>query len=70
MYFTLIQRIKSLLQYREQRTYHLLVGERPDYFASMWQFLQRQLNLLSPHDEADLLTRFEEREGAVMQDIA
>jgi hypothetical protein len=31
------------MRYREDRSYHMQVSDKGDYFSSMWQHLQRRL---------------------------
>jgi hypothetical protein len=57
------------MKYREQRTYHLLVNQKADYFSSMWTHMQKQLSAHSPFFEADLLSVFAQRENNILTDI-
>ena len=57
------------MRYREQRTYHMIVNDKNDYFASMWHYLQKQLNAQSPYFEPDLLALVGERRKNIVEDI-
>jgi hypothetical protein len=57
------------MKYREQRTYHLLVKEKADYFSSMWMHMQKRLSVHSPFFEADLLSVVAQRENNILIDI-
>lgn len=47
----------------------MIVSDKNEYFGSMWQHLQKNLNAQSPYFESDLLAMVADRRKNIVDDI-